>query len=195
MYHLAKHRSGQVLVCAPSNVGVDQLTEKIHQTGLRVVRLCAKARESTSSSVDHLTLHVMVKNIESPEFSDLRKYQLLLDELGDLSAADARRYRQLKLAAEKQILHAADVICTTCVGAGDPRLSEFRFRQVLIDESTQAMEAECLIPIVFGAKQIVLVGDHCQLGPVVMHKNAAKAGLSQSLFERLVQLGKYRYKF
>lgn len=37
---------------------------------------------------------------------------------------------------------------------------------MLIDEATQAMEAECLIPIVMGAKQLVLVGDHCQLGPV-----------------------------
>lgn len=37
---------------------------------------------------------------------------------------------------------------------------------MLIDEATQAMEAECLIPIVLGAKQLVLVGDHCQLGPV-----------------------------
>jgi regulator of nonsense transcripts 1 len=33
------------------------------------------------------------------------------------------------------------------------------------------------------------VGDHCQLGPVVMCKKAARAGLSQSLFERLVVLG------
>lgn len=40
-----------------------------------------------------------------------------------------------------------------------------------------------------GAKQLVLVGDHCQLGPVVMCKKAAKAGLTQSLFERLVLLG------
>jgi regulator of nonsense transcripts 1 len=40
-----------------------------------------------------------------------------------------------------------------------------------------------------GAKQVVLVGDHCQLGPVVMDKAAARAGLGQSLFERLVLLG------
>lgn len=60
---------------------------------------------------------------------------------------------------------------------------------MLIDEATQAMEAECLIPIVMGAKQLVLVGDHCQLGPVIMCKKAAKAGLTQSLFERLVILG------
>ncbi len=36
---------------------------------------------------------------------------------------------------------------------------------------------------------MVLVGDHCQLGPVVMDKAAARAGLGQSLFERLVLLG------
>ena len=34
----------------------------------------------------------------------------------------------------------ADVICCTCVGAGDPRLSKLKFRTVLIDEATQAAE-------------------------------------------------------
>ena len=48
----------------------------------------------------------------------------------------------------------ADVICTTCVGAGDPRLSKFRFRTVLIDESTQATEPECMVPVVLGCKQV-----------------------------------------
>lgn len=84
---------------------------------------------------------------------------------------------------------AADVICTTCVGAGDPRLSNFRFTKVLLDECTQATEPEALIPIVMGAKQLVLVGDHCQLGPVVMCKKAARAGLNQSIFERMVSMG------
>ena len=36
---------------------------------------------------------------------------------------------------------------------------------------------------------MILVGDHCQLGPVVMCKKAGSAGLCQSLFERLVVLG------
>ena len=26
------------------------------------------------------------------------------------------------------------------------------------------------MPLVLGAKQVVLVGDHCQLGPVIMNK-------------------------
>ena len=58
-----------------------------------------------------------------------------------------------------------------------------------MDESTQAAEPECLIPLVLGAKQAILVGDHCQLGPVIMCKKAAEAGLCQSLFERLRLLG------
>jgi regulator of nonsense transcripts 1 len=46
-----------------------------------------------------------------------------------------------------------------------------------------------MIPLVLGCKQVVLVGDHQQLGPVIMNKKAARAGLTQSLFERLVVLG------
>ena len=38
VYHLAKQSGGQVLVCAPSNIAVDQLTEKIHKTGLKVLQ-------------------------------------------------------------------------------------------------------------------------------------------------------------
>lgn len=36
VYHLVRQTNGQVLVCAPSNIAVDQLTEKIHRTGLKV---------------------------------------------------------------------------------------------------------------------------------------------------------------
>ena len=50
----------QILVCAPSNIAVDQLTEKIHRTGLKVVRLCAKSREAIDSPVSFLALHNQV---------------------------------------------------------------------------------------------------------------------------------------
>ena len=123
------------------------------------------------------------------EKNEYRKLLQLKQELGELSAQDEKKFKQLRRATERELLMAADVICTTCVGAGDPRLMGFRFTKVLIDETTQATEPECMIPIVMGAKQLVLVGDHCQLGPVVMCKKAGKAGLNQSLFERMVALG------
>ena len=46
VYQLVKQHGGPILVCAPSNTAVDQLTEKIERTGLKVVRLCAKSREA-----------------------------------------------------------------------------------------------------------------------------------------------------
>ncbi|KAG1666725.1 Regulator of nonsense transcripts 1 [Nymphon striatum] len=187
VYHLVKQNNGPVLVCAPSNTAVDQLTEKIHKTNLKVVRVCAKSREAIDSPVSFLALHNQIRNMESN--SELNKLQRLKDETGELSSTDEKRYRMLKKACEKELLEAADVICCTCVGAGDPRLTRFKFHSILIDESMQATEPECMVPVVLGAKQLILVGDHCQLGPVVMCKKAARAGLSQSLFERLVVLG------
>uniref|UniRef100_A0A6B2EFZ7 DNA helicase n=1 Tax=Phlebotomus kandelakii TaxID=1109342 RepID=A0A6B2EFZ7_9DIPT len=187
VYQLVRQNGGAVLVCAPSNTAVDQLTEKIHRTNLKVVRVCAKSREAIDSPVSFLALHNQIRNMESN--MELQKLQLLKDETGELSSADEKRYRTLKKAAERELLEAADVICCTCVGAGDPRLVRIKFNSILIDESMQSTEPECMVPVVLGAKQLILVGDHCQLGPVVMCKKAAKAGLSQSLFERLVVLG------
>ncbi|EDX16345.1 regulator of nonsense transcripts 1 homolog [Drosophila simulans] len=187
VYQLVKLHGGTVLVCAPSNTAVDQLTEKIHRTNLKVVRVCAKSREAIDSPVSFLALHNQIRNMETN--SELKKLQQLKDETGELSSADEKRYRSLKRASENQLLEAADVICCTCVGAGDGRLSRVKFTSILIDESMQSTEPECMVPVVLGAKQLILVGDHCQLGPVVMCKKAARAGLSQSLFERLVVLG------
>lgn len=187
IYHLAKVNGGQVLVCAPSNVAVDQLCERIHRTGLKVVRLTAKSREDAESSVRFLSLHEQVRMNDSN--LELTKLSQLKSELGELSSQDEKKFKSLTRAAEREILNNADVICCTCVGAGDPRLAKMKFRTVLIDESTQSAEPECMIPLVLGCKQVVLVGDHQQLGPVIMNKKAAKAGLNQSLFERLVILG------
>lgn len=187
IYHLAKISGGQVLVCAPSNVAVDQLCERIHLTGLKVARITAKSREDVESTVSFLSLHEQVRMNDTNV--ELNKLNQLKAELGELSSQDEKKYKSLTRSAEREILSNADVICCTCVGAGDPRLSKMKFRTVLIDESTQSAEPECMIPLVLGCKQVVLVGDHQQLGPVIMNKKAAKAGLNQSLFERLVVLG------
>jgi regulator of nonsense transcripts 1 len=144
VYHLAKMNPGQVLVCAPSNVAVDQLTEKIHATGLKVVRLTAKSREALDSSVAFLTLHHQVAN--NTTHVELQKLIQLKNEQGELSSNDERKYKSLIRQCEREILSAAEVICCTCVGAGDPRLSKLKFKTVLIDEATQAAEPGELSP-------------------------------------------------
>lgn len=108
------------------------------------------------------------------------------------NAADADAEERLEFllrAAERIVLSAADVVCATCAGAGDHRLSGLRFARVLLDEATQATLPEALIPATKGCRQLVLVGDHRQLGPVCSSRAAAAAGFSASLFERMLELG------
>lgn len=175
VYQLVKQHGGPILVCAPSNTAVDQLTEKIEKTGLKIVRLCAKSREAIDSPVAHLALHNQIKNLATGN-SELDKLQKLKEEVGELSASDDKRFRMLKKKSEKELLDMADVISCTCIGAGDPRLAKIKVNSILIDECMQATEPECMVPVVMGAKQLIIVGDQCQLGPVVMCKKAAVAG-------------------
>uniref|UniRef100_A0A7S2RGG5 Upf1 domain-containing protein n=1 Tax=Mucochytrium quahogii TaxID=96639 RepID=A0A7S2RGG5_9STRA len=189
VYHMVKQNKAKVLVTAPSNVAVDQLTEKIHKTGLKVVRLVAKAREHLESNVEELTLHYTIKNFAAATGGDLKRLLDKKEEVGYLSDGETKKLVKLLRSTQNSILNDADVICCTCAGAGDPRLSSMKFEHVLLDEATQATEPESLIPLVMGCQQFILVGDHCQLGPVVMCKKAATAGLSTSLFERLVTNG------
>jgi regulator of nonsense transcripts 1 len=103
VYHLAKLNPGQVLVVAPSNVAVDQLAEKIHRTGLRVVRLTAKSREALESPVSFLTLHELVRHNDTNV--ELQKLIQLKTEQGELSSADEKKYKSLKRQCEREILH------------------------------------------------------------------------------------------
>ena len=188
VYHLQKATNGKVLVCSPSNVAVDQLCEKLNQAKLNVVRLTAKSREHVKSNVAFLSVHAIAEQTTiSPEYQALLLKKKAADE--DLSQSDDKRIRHLQRQIERKILEEADVICCTCVGAGDPRLNKMKFETVVIDEATQATEPESLIPLVLGCKRAVLIGDHEQLPPVIMSKQVAKAGLTVSLFERLVKNG------
>lgn len=57
--------------------------------------------------------------------------------------------------------------------------------QCIVDECGMCMEPETLIPIVSSkAQQVVLIGDHMQLQPIVKNKLARSLGLRTSMFER-----------
>ncbi len=83
----------------------------------------------------------------------------------------------------------ADVVLATCVGSGGDSISRHAFAAVLIDEVAQSTEPSTIIPVTRGCRQLVLVGDHKQLRPTVLSDDAARRGLSLSLFERLLGHG------
>ena len=59
------------------------------------------------------------------------------------------------------------------------------FDVCVIDECAQSIEPSCWIAAQF-AKRLVLAGDHKQLDATVKSDAAAKAGLSLSMFERVM---------
>ena len=67
------------------------------------------------------------------------------------------------------------------------------FRCVLIDEAGQATEPACLVPLMKGARSLVMCGDHFQLPATVISREAELGGLGVSLFERLARSGVTSY--
>ncbi len=63
--------------------------------------------------------------------------------------------------------------------------SVYIYLQVIIDECGMCKEPETMIPLVaLKPKQVVLIGDHLQLQPIVKCPSAKRAGLDVSMFER-----------
>lgn len=163
VYNLVKRFNKKVLVVAPSNTAVDQLAMRINSTGLKVLRIMSRRREENASDIDFLCLHSLLR-----EFED-------------------------KDCAKSELIRQADVVCCTCVTAGQKMFNKYSFPFVLIDEAVQSTEPLSLIPCVYGATKLILVGDHKQLGPTILNKEVVKYGFKQSLFERLLKIGVMPY--
>ena len=84
----------------------------------------------------------------------------------------------------KKKVKEADIVFTTCIGAGVGLLRSEEFDIVIVDEASQQTEPASLVPLVKGCSKAILVGDHVQLRPTV-EKYALAVGFDVSLFERL----------
>lgn len=123
VYQLVKNTKKQVLVCAPSNVVVDMLAQRIHQTGINVVRFCSKSRESVSSDVEELTLHYKLRNLRDPYYDKLKEFFKKQDEDKEFTLDEETKFKQMRKKAEYDIIKNADVICATCIASADRRLN------------------------------------------------------------------------
>ncbi len=110
-----------------------------------------------------------------------------LDEIKDKAKSDGRQRDAERRRIRQQILMEADVICCTLSGAGHESLSSLSidFETVIIDEAAQAVELSTLIPLRYGCRKCIMVGDPNQLAPTVLSRPAESKGYSQSLFVRL----------
>jgi AAA domain len=178
---------GPVLATAASNVAVDNLLEKVLVAGrgwrrLRVVRVGRVA--AVDESLWEYTLEGMLEN--DPVVLRAR-------EEAEKNPAAATASWEVEQAAASRIVRGADIVLTTCIGAGREALADLPFKFLLVDEASQATEPDVLVPLTVGSSetlsQLVLVGDHHQLPPTVLSDGAAPNGLSRSLFSRMWSSG------
>ena len=192
--------TGPILATAESNVAVDNLLEGLLDLGVKALRIGrpVKVREALRSA----TLDAVLEDHPMQE-----ELALLQDEQRELRKAlpslkgkekglmhrdinhNQKEIRRLEDTMTASVLDEAEVICATTIGCGHRLLESRRFPVVLMDEATQATEPSALVPLVKGCRQLVLVGDHQQLPPTVLSRDAEKGGLNRSLFDRLIACG------
>ncbi|XP_048886823.1 DNA-binding protein SMUBP-2 isoform X2 [Brienomyrus brachyistius] len=198
----AVRRGLKVLCCAPSNVAVDNLLERLVGGKARVLRLGHPARlleaahrHSLEAALAHGDGASIVADIRSDIDKALAKMKRVRDkgERSQLRAEVRELRRELagrEGAAMRQALSGADVMLATNTGASDDGplkvLPAEHFDLLVIDECGQALESSCWIPLL-RARRCILAGDHQQLPPVVKSPEAASKGLGLSLMERLIQ--------
>ncbi|XP_059153320.1 DNA-binding protein SMUBP-2-like [Physella acuta] len=193
----------KVLATAPSNIAVDNLVERLANHKQKIVRIGHPAR--LLSHIQKYSLDAIVSGSEETGIvkdvkSDFQKALSKLKKARGHGEKNALREEMKHLrkeatkreeAATKEILSRADVVLVTLTSAtrdGPLKyLKEDHFDLVVIDECSQALEVACWIGLM-RARRCVLAGDHLQLPPTILSKEAASAGLEVTLMERLVKM-------
>lgn len=195
----------QVLVCAPSNAAVDLLVDKLSELGLEALRIGHPARvteQSLSKTLDYrISTH--------PSYKELRNIRKRMEQVRTMAFKYKRKYgyhekeqRRLLMQEAKILKSDADLlefyivndllqtmqaICCTLVGSSHPVLRGKKFQTAFIDEAGQALEPACWIPLL-RSERVVFAGDHQQLPPTIKSVDAARRGLSRTLFEKGMSL-------
>ncbi|WFD03797.1 DNA helicase [Malassezia obtusa] len=97
---------------------------------------------------------------------------------------DARLGREAPAEALAALVARAPVVAATCLATNDAVFQLRTFDVCIVDEASQITLPTCLGPLRL-ADRFVMVGDPCQLAPLVRADAAAAGGLHTSLFERL----------
>jgi superfamily I DNA and/or RNA helicase len=195
---------GQVLVSAPSNAAVDYLVDKLSEQGLNVVRIGHPARVTEQSLSKTLDARIAAH----PNYHELRELRKRMEQMRAMASKYKRNFgyhereqrRLMKQEAKllksdadmlefyitNDILQNAQAICATLVGSSHPMLRGKKYKTVFIDEAGQALEPACWIPLM-RAQRAIFAGDHQQLPPTIKSIEAARQGLSKTLFEKGIE--------
>eukprot|EP00736_Rhodelphis_marinus_P013867 Rmarinus@m.10855 len=114
---------------------------------------------------------------------EINRFRWLQDVLSGNSTI-----REVRKKLETSLLDEAEVVVTTLSGSALSQVANIQhaFPTVIIDEAAQAVELSTLVPLQYGVKRVVLVGDPNQLPATVFSREASRHSYDQSLFQRLM---------
>lgn len=190
----------KILVCASSNNAVDLLASRLHLEGLRVLRIGNVTR--IHDDLVDLTLIEKLRN--HPDWNTIKKIKIQADQILRTASKYKRSFtpedkaerkrlkkesydlrswsRELEDRLSDEILSNTQVIATTLISASHPQIQKMVFETVIIDEASQALEAECWNAILKG-KRVILAGDHLQLPPTVKSQEAMQKGFDKTILD------------
>ncbi|KAI5920082.1 P-loop containing nucleoside triphosphate hydrolase protein [Camillea tinctor] len=205
-------RNMRILVCGPSNISVDNIVERLSSHKVPILRLGHPARLLPSvlnHSLDVLTqtseAGLIVKDVRSEmdakqasikKTKSGKERKAIYGELKELR----KEFRERERRCVSTLIGGSKVVLATLHGAGGFQLKNEEFDVIIIDEASQALEAQCWVPLL-AAKKAVCAGDHLQLPPTIKSTNSkvkpkVKEGqsiikgmtLETTLFDRLLLL-------
>uniref|UniRef100_A0A8C6RR83 DNA replication ATP-dependent helicase/nuclease n=1 Tax=Nannospalax galili TaxID=1026970 RepID=A0A8C6RR83_NANGA len=138
----------------------------------------------THSAVDNILLKLAKFKIG---FLRLGQSQKVHPDIQRFTEEEICRSRSIKsLTLLEELYNSQLIVATTCMGINHPIFSRKTFDFCVVDEASQISQPVCLGPLFF-SRRFVLVGDHQQLPPLVVNREARALGMNESLFKRLEQ--------
>ncbi|KAF1962172.1 DNA-binding protein SMUBP-2 [Byssothecium circinans] len=178
----------RLLVCGPSNISVDNIVERLASHKVPMIRLGHPARLLPSvlnHSLDVLTktsdaaalVQDVRKEMDDKQSSirktrNARERRQIYTDLKELR----KEYREREKGCVESLVTGSKVVLATLHGAGGFHTKGQEFDVVIVDEASQALEAQCWVPLLWvKASKLVLAGDHLQLPPTIKSLNSKEA--------------------
>ncbi|KJP86011.1 hypothetical protein AK88_04342 [Plasmodium fragile] len=175
-------KNKRILVCAPSNAAIDEILKRLISSS------CGILDENGNF------FNPIVTRIGRNVSTDILEFSLEFKEQLFLYLNKKEENKIIK----KNLLKTSSIICSTLSASSNASLVNYidSFDAIIIDEASQSVELDILIPLSFSCKKIILVGDPKQLSATVFSLFAKRRKYARSLFERLQKkhrMNKYKY--
>ncbi|XP_078692797.1 3'-5' exoribonuclease HELZ2-like [Branchiostoma floridae x Branchiostoma belcheri] len=160
---------------------------------------CRSEKESKiTNEHDDVALHHLIRKPGNPHSEAIREFETRFrDPNYTVTDKDIIDYKVRIMKAKIYELRPKHVILCTCTAAASPKMGmATNIEQCIVDECGMCTEPESFVPIVgapvernesatfHNPKQVILIGDHQQLRPIVLEKSSQQLGLDTSLFQR-----------